>query len=606
MVPAQKYTRMMSLRTETARKAVWLAGLAAIGVWAVCPLHGQQTNRAVMDTPPDVTVVGYLRVTAPSIGIPIPERPISYDIGDRLALFQESRNYYIARTFSLETGEALTAFPKQTSQGQGTAWVTGEQLVIFGLPTPSVPGVFYATRGESFPVLYVTDTHYTVLIEKHGWDVIYDLPRNIDGLTYRESPKPLQVSRKPEKITKEALFRVERKVPSTKRRDLAAAKEKDTPKQPTRSVREIAMTPEGELKEIKPVSQPVRQASTTARKPVTTRSKRATVSKPSRPSEPAEPQAKETEVADATMPTTEKPSWLAQVVEKLTSFAMFLNWGKADEEPAEPGSAATELAAAETDDGQRTALPALDTAQSEFEPVEPAPESVAETSKPALAQERPSTTDDADTASVSDIAASTSTTAAATEIPETADPTDAAPEDDSGAIEFLSANSLLFQILLVVIIVLAVLVVRLQSETRKLKSSSEQIETYFTVGESTGSNYFEDLAQESGDFSGSLSGFSMMELIHFLNSSQETGTLALKDGKGDVTGHLFFEHGELIDAAYGKAKGEEAVYELLKAEENASFTFNRTEKSARKTSIKQQTMSLLLEASKQLDEERAG
>jgi hypothetical protein len=136
-------------------------------------------------------------------------------------------------------------------------------------------------------------------------------------------------------------------------------------------------------------------------------------------------------------------------------------------------------------------------------------------------------------------------------------------------------------------------------------ASSQEVQTFSTMGESTAANYFQDLAHDTGDFSGSLEGFSITELVQFLHSAQETGVLHIKDVSDDIAGRFYFQQGEIIDATYKKKSGEDAVYALF-SNKDASFAFNRQSLDGRPRTISQQTMGLLLEASKTYDEETNG
>lgn len=113
--------------------------------------------------------------------------------------------------------------------------------------------------------------------------------------------------------------------------------------------------------------------------------------------------------------------------------------------------------------------------------------------------------------------------------------------------------------------------------------------------------YFKKLANNKVDFSGSLSSFSLLDLIQFLNSTKETGDLQIRDDNGGEKAEIFFSKGEIIDAVFGKKTGVAAIFSLVKSTEGNFAFFRKKESEARRT-IEMPTMSLMLEASKNMDE----
>lgn len=120
-------------------------------------------------------------------------------------------------------------------------------------------------------------------------------------------------------------------------------------------------------------------------------------------------------------------------------------------------------------------------------------------------------------------------------------------------------------------------------------------------GLSDASVYFKNLANNKVDFSGSLTSFSLLDLIQFLNSTKETGDLQIRDDDGGEKAEIFFSKGEIIDASFGKKTGVAAIFSLVKSTEG-NFAFFRKKESEAKRTIEMPTMSLMLEASKNMDE----
>jgi len=120
-------------------------------------------------------------------------------------------------------------------------------------------------------------------------------------------------------------------------------------------------------------------------------------------------------------------------------------------------------------------------------------------------------------------------------------------------------------------------------------------------GLSDASVYFKKLANNKVDFSGSLASFSLLDLIQFLNSTKETGDLQIRDDGGEERAEVYFDKGEIIDAVFGKKHGVAAIFSLVKNTEG-NFAFFRKKVSEAKRTIEMPTMSLMLEASKNMDE----
>jgi len=160
---------------------------------------------------------------------------------------------------------------------------------------------------------------------------------------------------------------------------------------------------------------------------------------------------------------------------------------------------------------------------------------------------------------------------------------------------------LALKIILVVLVIEGFLIVRLQKQTARLQATSQQVESFSSIGESVTSDYFQNLAREGGDFSGTLHDFSLNELLEFLHSAEETGVLMIRNSEGSILGQVFFRKGEIVDAFYADRRAKEALLAMIRAD-NDSFTFNRREVAAKRRTIRQKTMGLLMEVAKNLDD----
>jgi hypothetical protein len=104
----------------------------------------------------------------------------------------------------------------------------------------------------------------------------------------------------------------------------------------------------------------------------------------------------------------------------------------------------------------------------------------------------------------------------------------------------------------------------------------------------------------SGTFTGSLCGFNISELIQFLNSTRESGTLAVTNDADHTRCEVFFENGEIVHATSGEAAGEPAVGAIL-ALHDGFFVFKRQEYLPVERTVTAGTMSLLMAPPEDVD-----
>jgi uncharacterized repeat protein (TIGR04076 family) len=99
---------------------------------------------------------------------------------------------------------------------------------------------------------------------------------------------------------------------------------------------------------------------------------------------------------------------------------------------------------------------------------------------------------------------------------------------------------------------------------------------------------------------GDLSTFGVAELAQTLHLNRRTGLLTLAKGKTEA--HVFFDGGMVREAKVGRDRGVEAFYTLL-GWSRGSFKFDPNETPPEDASIEADTMSLLFEGIKRLDEQ---
>jgi len=109
----------------------------------------------------------------------------------------------------------------------------------------------------------------------------------------------------------------------------------------------------------------------------------------------------------------------------------------------------------------------------------------------------------------------------------------------------------------------------------------------------------------SADFSGSIASMSLGAVTQFLNSDKESGTLSITADDKAPIGTILFNEGEIVDARCDTKRGVDAVYELLRNQEGL-FAFSREDLGDFEQTVKQGTISLLLDAHRIMDEEGEG
>jgi hypothetical protein len=109
--------------------------------------------------------------------------------------------------------------------------------------------------------------------------------------------------------------------------------------------------------------------------------------------------------------------------------------------------------------------------------------------------------------------------------------------------------------------------------------------------------------RESGDgFEGAIQGLSLPDVIQFNTQNQFTGCLAIHSG--ETTGLVFFLAGAIVHVEHAEKTGEEAFYDILEWP-NGRFKLHPGLTSSNAT-IQKSSQHLLLDASRILDERRAG
>lgn len=99
---------------------------------------------------------------------------------------------------------------------------------------------------------------------------------------------------------------------------------------------------------------------------------------------------------------------------------------------------------------------------------------------------------------------------------------------------------------------------------------------------------------------GQLHTIAFPELIQTLSSTESNGILYVKSDKKQ--GNVYFQHGQIVDTELGDLVGEEGFYKMLEWKKG-DFRFSQKENLERERTIPYDTMGLLLEGMRRLDEQ---
>jgi CheY-like chemotaxis protein len=104
--------------------------------------------------------------------------------------------------------------------------------------------------------------------------------------------------------------------------------------------------------------------------------------------------------------------------------------------------------------------------------------------------------------------------------------------------------------------------------------------------------------KEGKAFSGNLGDMGVVDLVQTFEMGRKTGTMRLKVGGKDA--RIYFRDGKIVDAEFGRLKGENAFYRLLNASEGTfELEFGPHEREDR---LQMSTQGLLMEGMRRIDE----
>lgn len=487
----------------------------------------------------------FLRVRLHGVSIRVDDVDWTAKVGKRFRLFQKSPTHFVVVLQSDVEGVRLGAFQARQRSGAGTAWVTNEGHLIFGKETESCRHRFYFHRSERLPVIDETPTTYLVLVERYGSRVTLEVPKGLRGMELDVRPVPPRPAAEDNPQSK----RVVLTGPSSDAVDALAGPGN-------------------------PVPSPL-------------------------------PARKATPAADT---DTEKP--LVTRFKEVVMKEVLAASGKADQPGPEAGSTGVAAVAVVTPDSPPVLpvpLPPVEPVPAKPEPVpvaadepKPDPETIAVVAVSTAAPPAVVATAEAETAAAGEPPVSWETT-------EPAADTAPAAQGTGQIVNFLSGQTLRIEILLFVCIVEGALIVSLRRTNRRTMLADASVLEFAVdrkdLAEDTGSSANGGSAVESGThLSGSIAQFPINQVIQLLHTSGESGVLWVALGDGARMHKLFFLRGRLVDAVMGSQSGMDCLVDVLKSNKG-SFSFKREDTSSHEPQFTQETMSLLLKATRLLDEQ---
>lgn len=139
---------------------------------------------------------------------------------------------------------------------------------------------------------------------------------------------------------------------------------------------------------------------------------------------------------------------------------------------------------------------------------------------------------------------------------------------------------------------------RLRSQLRRRKA------TDVPAGAESGRPHKDLASLYEKALTGSLDRYSVVEVLQFLNSIQETGILDIVDKKLASVHRMILSNGEIVDAFNGSERGEPAVFAIMKCT-LGTFTFIRGDIPITTRVVRKPTMTLLMESMQHLDEQQS-
>jgi hypothetical protein len=463
-----------------------------------------------------------------------------FEVGRQLPLFQQSGENYIAIVTTYDGETRLCAFPRFVGN-ESSAWMSNDNLLIFGRRTESTSGKFSFERDETLPLLREDPDTYTITVERLGRSVALSVSKKEPGVIL----VPLSQSSVASSETRPA---AESKLQPFMQLDSAADAQPAAPFSAQPAASAVETSPELALAKIR---EEVLQ-----------------------------------ELMDRWEEAKKKHGPAAATIPKELSLALQSESAKS----GPVGAASTE--------------PALSIEQANSDAVAVSDAKMA----PAASLASASTATLPDTTRIQTLETAGRTW-----------PQEAAGNNylHSLLTSFIHDNAVTLILTGLMLPLGIVVAVRWRTHhasgtnvnpggrraSDKQHTTSTEVFTYSTVGESVAPDNTTSRFDERGDLSGTLGGHILPQVVQFFCTSHESGRMIIHQDSG-LSEELVFKDGQIIDAQTGNVRGEDAA-RLILQQRDGSFVFHRGNPGFDKPSIKQDTMALLLDTHRHIDEMRS-
>ncbi len=510
---------------------------------------------------------------------------VQYQIGEQLLLFDVNVDYFVGIRADEDRGiNELIAFPRISETGDGTAWITNEKQLIFGTRVRSTEGVLIIRRGETMPIIQEGSQTLTLMFQRFGRQARITVPRQIGSSLIEPATPPTELfmAHEAAEAAQRAAQQQSEPVRTLSKPVLPAsiARANRAPQRPPPTISQA------------PPSPPIQPA--VARTEPSVQVELAEVEMPAGPTVVPTPTPEPKPLLVATPPTATPPA-VANVPPP----------------PTPAPSPAVAVAATPTLPVIPTAAPPIEVATAvPAPPPIPAPPVIERTpaSPPtpalpvtnAVAATTAGTVSNAEPALAMAVMTSNEAKAVASKVVKPA-----TPSEPPGTFRtFLAFNSWTFWVLVITIGLEGALIARLLLRKKPdlpPADAGNQVFSFSSVGESVMDATADSFVTGSnGDLQGELDKFSMGHVVQFFHSAGESGTLTISGGNGRVD-KLIFDRGQIIDAMSGNRCGDAAA-EIILRRKQGSFKFTREDNSKRLRLINQDTMGMLMEAARVIDE----
>lgn len=510
---------------------------------------------------------------------------VQYQIGEQLLLFDVNSDYFVGIREDLDRGmNELVAFPRISETGDGTAWITNEKQLIFGSRVRSTEGVLIIRRGETMPIIQEGSQTLTLLFQRFGRQARITVPRQIGSSLIEPATPPTELfmAHEAAEAARRAAQQQSEPVRTLSKPVLpvSIARANRAPQRAPPTVSQV------------PPSPPVQPA--VARTDPGQQVELAEVEVPAGPTVVPSPTPEQKPLLVATPPTATPPAVAVVPPPPAPAPAPVVAAAVTPTPPVvPPAPTPVEVATALPAQPLTPAPPAAESAPAPTPTPTPSPTN-------ALAAASTGTSSNAGSALAMAVMTSNEAKAVAAKVVKPA-----TPSEPQGTFRtFLAFNSWTFWVLVITVGLEGAMIARLLLRKKTdlpPADTGNQVYSFSSVGESVMDTTAESFVTGSnGDLQGELDKFSMGHVVQFFHSAGESGTLTISGGNGRVD-KLIFDRGQIIDAMSGNRCGDAAA-EIILRRKQGSFKFTREDNSKRLRLINQDTMGMLMEAARVIDE----